>query len=187
MVTESNNNSERKIGPHSKINLLDFISETLRKHPVAGAIMRVATKAFNVPNTDFTIPKGMLVFIPILGIHHDEHFYPNPEEFIPERFPDNVRLRKFLPFGEGIFLHPFFEIIFCTFFVALYDELIHFDCLVSFQDKDNVSALISQKHSSNVAWYRFCNILNFQHAKELKYRSCTPVPKTHSYQVTGFG
>lgn len=41
----------------------------------------------------------------ILGIHHDPEFYPDPEEFIPERFsPEEVKKRpscSFLPFGDG--------------------------------------------------------------------------------------
>lgn len=78
-----------------------FITETLRKHPVAGIGTRVATKPFNVPNTDYTIPKGMKVFIPIYAIHHDEQIYPDPEEFKPERFSEPPPSGAFLAFGDG--------------------------------------------------------------------------------------
>lgn len=88
------------IESQSKKFLLIFFAETLRKHPVAGSATRIATKPFKVPNTDYTIPEGMRVIIPIFGIHHDERFFPDPEEFNPEReFPKN----EFLPFGGGMF------------------------------------------------------------------------------------
>lgn len=32
-----------------------------------GNITRIATAAYNVPNTNFTIPKGMRIFIPTLA------------------------------------------------------------------------------------------------------------------------
>lgn len=72
-------------------------------HPVGGNITRIATKAYEVPNTNFTIPKGMRVYIPTFAIHHDEEFYPNPEEFIPERFSEggNIPAGAFIPFGDG--------------------------------------------------------------------------------------
>lgn len=51
------------------------------------------------------IEKGTTVVIPVLGIHHNEEFYPEPEKFDPERFNDtNKGLREsyaFIPFGEG--------------------------------------------------------------------------------------
>lgn len=66
--------------------------------------MRIATKSFKVPNTDFTIPKGMRIFIPIYAIHHDSRYFKDPEEFNPERFASQQPLPAgFLPFGEGMF------------------------------------------------------------------------------------
>ncbi|XP_058790665.1 probable cytochrome P450 6a23 [Phymastichus coffea] len=82
-----------------------IMKETERKYPVAGIGMRVATKPFNVPDTNITIPRGMRVFIPIYAIHHDERYYPDPEVFDPDRFTDESRAQRprysFLPFGEG--------------------------------------------------------------------------------------
>lgn len=56
-------------------------------------------------NPKFVIKKGMMVLIPVLGIHMDPELYPNPEIFDPERFtPDMVRQRdpmNWLGFGEG--------------------------------------------------------------------------------------
>lgn len=85
------------------------IAETLRKHPIAGNAMRRSTADFNVPNTDYTIPKGMQVYIPIYAFHHDEKFFPKPEEFDPDRFCEELPRGAFMPFGNGTcYLFSFF-------------------------------------------------------------------------------
>ncbi|XP_055681824.1 probable cytochrome P450 6g2 [Lutzomyia longipalpis] len=57
------------------------------------------------PYHSFAIPKGMTVYIPVIAIHRDENFFPNPEEFIPERFSrenrDSINQYSFLSFGIG--------------------------------------------------------------------------------------
>lgn len=78
-----------------------FLIETLRKHPVAGTATRIATKDYKMPNNNFIIPKGMRIYIPIFAIHHDEEYYPEPEEFIPERFAQPPQPGTFLAFGDG--------------------------------------------------------------------------------------
>ena len=49
--------------------------------------------------------KGTEVHIPIIGIHYDEEYYPNPNKFDPERFrPEAVAARhpmSFTPYGHG--------------------------------------------------------------------------------------
>lgn len=67
--------------------------------------MRMATKEYNVPDTNMTIDKNTNVMIPIYAIHHDPEIYEDPQVFKPERFePAAVQARpscSFLPFGEG--------------------------------------------------------------------------------------
>lgn len=43
------------------------------------------------------------MLIPVYQIHHDEEYYPNPEEFNPDRFNEENKPNQyaFLPFGEG--------------------------------------------------------------------------------------
>lgn len=76
----------------------------MRKHPTIAILPRVATKDYEVPNSNFIIPKGMYVFIPVYAIHNDPEIYENPGDFDPCRFAsDQVKLRPscaFIPFGE---------------------------------------------------------------------------------------
>lgn len=80
-------------------------TETLRLYPPASNLIRSATINYQIPETNVTIPKGTMVFIPVYAIHHDAEYYPNPEKFDPERFsPEKVKERHnmaHLPFGEG--------------------------------------------------------------------------------------
>lgn len=82
-----------------------LFSESLRKYSPLGNLMRVTTKDYNVPNSNYTLPKGTKVWIPIHAIHHDKEYYPNPEQFNPERFnPEENKKRDnitHLGFGDG--------------------------------------------------------------------------------------
>ncbi|XP_017124861.1 probable cytochrome P450 6a19 [Drosophila elegans] len=79
--------------------------ETLRKYPVVGHLVRIATKPYVHSSPKYFIEPGTGVLVSTLGIHHDPEFYPEPEKFIPERFDvEQVKKRppcSFLPFGEG--------------------------------------------------------------------------------------
>ncbi|KAJ3655231.1 hypothetical protein Zmor_014367 [Zophobas morio] len=81
------------------------VNETLRKYPPAPQITRQCVKDYKIPNEDVTIEKGTMVFIPILAVHHDEEYYPEPEKFDPERFTQENKGKRHpyahIPFGEG--------------------------------------------------------------------------------------
>lgn len=48
---------------------------------------------------------GDLIFVPVVAIHRDPEFYPDPDRFDPERFSDELKHRikpfTYLPFGSG--------------------------------------------------------------------------------------
>ena len=73
--------------------------------PPGATIIRKATKDYKVPDSDVVLKKGSTVMASVYAIQHDPEFYPEPEEFIPERFtPEEVAKRhplSYLPFGEG--------------------------------------------------------------------------------------
>ncbi|XP_028982433.1 probable cytochrome P450 6a13 [Diachasma alloeum] len=90
----------------SEMKYLDMVvQETLRKDSPALLLTRHAFQSYKVPGTDFTIEKGMSLFIPIYAIHHDPEYFPDPEVFDPERFSDEARRLRHpmahIPFGDG--------------------------------------------------------------------------------------
>jgi len=66
---------------------------------------RVCTKNWQIPETDFVIPTGTRVCIPIIGLHYDPQYWPNPLKFDPERFSSenkgNIDPITFQTFGSG--------------------------------------------------------------------------------------
>jgi cytochrome P450 family 6 len=47
----------------------------------------------------------MPTVIPVLALHYDPKYYPEPERFDPERFNEDEKAKRhhyvYLPFGEG--------------------------------------------------------------------------------------
>ena len=75
-------------------------SETLRLHTIVPECARIPTKPMEI--TGHIIPAGQALLVSIVGIHHDPELYPEPDEFIPERFIErNYSNFEFLPFGGG--------------------------------------------------------------------------------------
>lgn len=87
------------------------INESLRIFPPLLYSTKLCTDDCELTNKNgqpVLISAGCGVVIPTYAIHHDEDFYPDPEEFKPERFSDeNGGVKKcsdqgvFLPFGIG--------------------------------------------------------------------------------------
>lgn len=63
------------------------------------------TSNYKIPNSNVILEKDTSILVPIMGIHHDPDFYPDPDVFDPERFTkENIAKRHpyaWLPFGEG--------------------------------------------------------------------------------------
>ncbi|NXS90956.1 CP3AO protein, partial [Jacana jacana] len=87
-----------------QMEYLDMVvNESLRLYPVGGRIERVCKKTVELNGV--TIPKGMVVMIPVYVMHRDPEYWPEPEEFRPERFSkeskESIDPYTFLPFGAG--------------------------------------------------------------------------------------
>ncbi|KAF2881983.1 hypothetical protein ILUMI_24186 [Ignelater luminosus] len=81
------------------------IDEALRKYPPVTGLSRKCIKDYKLPDTDITISKGTSVLIPVLGLHQDPEYFPDPEVFNPDRFSEenksSIKPYSYLPFGEG--------------------------------------------------------------------------------------
>ncbi|XP_003228211.1 cytochrome P450 3A9 [Anolis carolinensis] len=87
-----------------QLEYLDMVlNETQRLYPLGGRIERVCKK--DVEINGVTIPKGVVVMIPPYNLHRDQEYWPEPEEFRPERFSkenkESVDPYTYLPFGAG--------------------------------------------------------------------------------------
>jgi len=83
------------------------ISETLRKWPPAPLTDRVCNKPYTLKYDDneLKLNTGDLIWINIVGLHHDPENFERPMVFDPERFSDenkaNIKQFTYLPFGVG--------------------------------------------------------------------------------------
>ncbi|KAG5888981.1 hypothetical protein JTB14_026052 [Gonioctena quinquepunctata] len=94
-----------------KMKYMDMVvSETMRKWPITVGTDRVCTKPYTIPPTKpneqpVHFEKGDVLIIPIIGIHRDPKYYPDPDCFDPERFNDenkgNITANTYIPFGVG--------------------------------------------------------------------------------------
>ncbi|XP_061455417.1 cytochrome P450 3A9-like [Rhineura floridana] len=87
-----------------QLEYLDMVlSETQRLYPLGGRIERLCKK--DVEINGVTILKGMVVMIPPSVLHRDPEYWPEPDEFRPERFSkenkEKVDPYTYLPFGAG--------------------------------------------------------------------------------------
>lgn len=84
-----------------KLKYLDnCLNETLRKYPVIPFLNRVCRNDYQVPGTSYIIPKDTPLIIPTMAYQYDPDFWPNPKEFIPERFDQTFEF-PLLSFGYG--------------------------------------------------------------------------------------
>lgn len=88
-----------------KIQLISIFLETLRLYPPGSALVRKCTENYRIEDSNIVLEKGTGVLIPILGLHKDPGYFPDPEEFDPDRFSDENKSKiptyAYMPFGEG--------------------------------------------------------------------------------------
>ncbi|NXF46237.1 CP3A4 protein, partial [Oceanites oceanicus] len=87
-----------------QMEYLDMVvNESLRLFPPGSRIERVCKKTVELNGV--TIPKDMVVMIPVYMLHRDPEYWTEPEEFRPERFSkenrESIDPYTFLPFGAG--------------------------------------------------------------------------------------
>ncbi|XP_026473516.1 cytochrome P450 6k1-like [Ctenocephalides felis] len=95
----------------NKMSYLDMvISETLRKYPPLAFLDRKVVDNSNgyrlpKPHDDVVLDPGTPIYIPMLGLHMDPEYFPDPEKFNPERFTDEAKRNRipytYFPFGTG--------------------------------------------------------------------------------------
>lgn len=110
-----------------QVNIHICFTETLRKYPFGPFLNRHCDEDYLIEETGLVIEKGVSVIVPIWGIHHDPKYFPNPDEFDPERFNDenkqNIVPCSYLPFGEGprnCIGKKLFEILILTRFLFIF-------------------------------------------------------------------
>ncbi|CAD0204569.1 unnamed protein product [Chrysodeixis includens] len=80
------------------------VDEALRLYPVLGTLTREALEDYVFPS-GLKIEKGMRVHLPLYQLHYNPDYFPEPNEYRPERFYGeekcNVKPYTYMPFGEG--------------------------------------------------------------------------------------
>lgn len=89
-----------------EMEYLDMVvHEVLRKHPSVARIDRTCTLEYEVPGTTIKLKPKSVVSIPVIGLHYDPLYFPDPERFDPQRFCPEVKAKRspyvYLPFGAG--------------------------------------------------------------------------------------
>ncbi|KZT67633.1 cytochrome P450 [Daedalea quercina L-15889] len=81
------------------------VKESMRVKPPVTMVPYKTTKAFPI-SQDYTVPAGSMVIPSFYNSLHDAEVYPEPDQFLPERWLDpdgsaNQNPRNYLVFGSG--------------------------------------------------------------------------------------
>jgi cytochrome P450 family 6 len=115
-----------------------MFTETLRKYPILPFLERQCSSEYELPaptvNRTVALPAGTGVYIPVLALHYDPTYYPEPKKFDPDRFTEENKHSRpnytHLPFGEGprmcigkdrhlIFTHKYFRVRLLSILIVL--------------------------------------------------------------------
>ena len=79
------------------------IKESMRLYPPAWTVTRQPIVEVQIGG--YTIPAGANIFVSQYVLHRDGRFFPDPDQFCPERWADNLEKRlprfAYFPFGAG--------------------------------------------------------------------------------------
>jgi hypothetical protein len=86
-----------------------IFTETLRMYPIAPFLERVCCSDYELSahtgTGKITLPASTGVYIPVLGLHFDAKYFPEPQTFDPDRFTEENKYSRpnytYIPFGEG--------------------------------------------------------------------------------------
>lgn len=73
-------------------------------YPAVPVLNRVASHDYPIPGTNKVLEKGTSIFLPLLGAQRDPKYFPDPDNFVPERFSEENKRNMngvYYPFGEG--------------------------------------------------------------------------------------
>lgn len=88
-----------------RVLIQSLFLESMRLHPPAPITHRRCTTKYRFPETNLVLDPGTLIIIPIHALHMDPEYFPNPEEFDPERFSPEEKAKRhpyvYMPFGAG--------------------------------------------------------------------------------------
>lgn len=92
--------------PSKMPHLDNIVNEVLRMYAVIPVLDRVCVEVDGYslePYSDFKIPQGMPILIPIYPLGYDEKFFHQPWKFNPDRFETikDLPLCAHIPFGIG--------------------------------------------------------------------------------------
>jgi cytochrome P450 family 6 len=89
----------------SAVYLNAFLNEVLRIDPPINRFDRQCNEDYPLGDTGIIVPKGTLVTVTPFTMHRNPEYFPNPDEFRPERFlPDSTEKFNplaYMPFGDG--------------------------------------------------------------------------------------
>ena len=92
-----------------EMNYLDKVmNESMRKNHTGGALFKICSKEIKLVGSDglsCVVKPGTTVVISTFGLQMDPKYWPDPENFDPERFSEEQKNNRekfaFLPFGKG--------------------------------------------------------------------------------------
>lgn len=75
----------------------------MRKYPPVTFLDRKCNADYKISGTNIIVEKGTSIYVPVWAIQNDPIYFPSPQEYIPERYKENINDSKlvYMPFGYG--------------------------------------------------------------------------------------